>query len=77
MKAHARPLSSDWHRVGSGLAVRFSMASEGELQAEWLPRKPRNRREFLRVQDRYRIARDAFATALAQERGYNIIVLEI
>jgi len=31
--------STDWHRVGSGLSVRF-FGHSGRIVAQWLPRKP-------------------------------------
>ena len=72
--AHPSAISSDWHRVGAGLSVRFSLRAE-QLDAEWRTRPP-TKREWKRVLERYRAARDAFAAYMAARRGVRIVVLE-
>ncbi|MBK7261709.1 MAG: hypothetical protein IPI03_07385 [Rubrivivax sp.] len=74
MRAADLRLNGDWHRVGAGLAVRFAMA-EGRIDAEWRPRQP-TRREFRRVLDRYRDARNVFLCELAQRTGEAVMCME-
>lgn len=69
-----RNVRSDWHRVGAGLSVRFSLATD-RLDAEWLPRAP-TKRELKRVIGRYRIARHAFLTTVAGEIGGTVVCIE-
>lgn len=71
----ATQMQTDWHRVGAGLAVRFTMAGE-RFDAEWKPRPP-TRREMRRVIDRYRGARDLFLAHVGQQRGAPVLVLEM
>ena len=73
---NAAHVASDWHRVGAGLAVRFSMRGN-RFEAEWLTRPP-TKREWKRVNERYRRARQAFLEPLVAERGGRaVLVLEV
>lgn len=76
MSAAAIKLGSDWHRVGAGLSVRFSLTGDGGMDAEWVPRLP-TRREFRRIERAYRTARDKFLQELAERRGATILCLEL
>lgn len=69
-------LASDWHRVGAGLSVRFTLRNEHQLDAEWLTRPP-TRREKKRVFERYRQARDAYAAEIHRRTGLRVMVLEL
>jgi hypothetical protein len=69
------PLRSDWHRMGAGLSVRFELAG-GAFSAGWSPRVP-TRREFRRMVDRYRNARNLFIAHIAARGGASIAVLEM
>ncbi len=68
-------LGSDLHRLGAGFTVRFT-ASGARLAVEWTPRLP-TRREFRRLQARYRSARDAFVGELAVREGGVALLLEL
>lgn len=68
-------LVSDWHRLGAGLSVRFTLRGE-RIEAEWRPRLP-TKREQRRILDRYRAARDAFLAAYGREIGGRVAVLEV
>lgn len=68
-------LVSDWHRVGAGLSVRFSLRGE-MLQAEWRTRPP-TKREWRRVMVRYRQARGSFVAAVEKSTGRTATVLEV
>lgn len=68
------PLRSDWHRVGAGFSVRFAFSGE-RFDAQWRPRLP-TRREFERVADRYRDARQEFVAEIARHAGGIVMVLE-
>ncbi len=68
--------ASDWHRVGAGLSVRFTLRNEHQIDAEWLTRPP-TRREKKRVFERYRQARDAYATEIHRRTGLRVMVLEL
>lgn len=68
-------LASDWHRLGAGLSVRFTLRGE-RIEAEWRPRLP-TKREQRRILDRYRAARDAFLAAYGREIGGRVAVLEV
>lgn len=71
------PLASDWHRVGAGLSVRFSFKPTAlQLGAEWNPRPP-TRREWKRVIERYRSARDKFLGVVAGQLGGAIACVEV
>ena len=67
MSVNTAALASDWHRVGAGLSVRFEYRGE-RLNAEWQPRLP-TKREWKRVLDRYRAARQQFLHRLAESAG--------
>lgn len=73
--ARPRAISSDWHRVGAGLSVRFSHKGDERLDAEWTPRVP-TKREWKRIMDRYCGARNKFAQFLAKQRGVSVLILE-
>jgi len=66
---------SDWHRVGAGLSVRFTMTAK-RLDAEWGPRLP-TKREMKRVIERYRAARNQFLAAVGARMGGPVICLEV
>ncbi|HMM83913.1 hypothetical protein [Azohydromonas sp.] len=68
------PLRSDWHRMGAGLSVRFELVN-GTFSAEWSPRMP-TKREFKRMVDRYRQARNLFIAQIAA-RGTSVAVVEL
>lgn len=68
--------SSDWHRVGAGLSVRFSLSPAG-VDAEWTPRCPRDKTEFFSVRAAYRVARNAYLTEIAKRMGRPLICLEV
>lgn len=68
-------LQSDWHRLGAGLSVRFSL-DPGRLDAEWRPRPP-TRRELHRVLDRYREARGVFMAEIAAQIGAEVLLVEM
>lgn len=81
MQAHTRSIGtksliSDWHRVGVGLSVRFHFC-ECQIDVEWLTRPPTGR-EIRRpkILARYRKARHAFLTAVAELTGMQIVVVE-
>jgi len=71
----ARDAVSDWHRVGAGLSVQFTLRS-GAIHCEWQPRMP-TRREMKRVIDRYRVARHVFLTEMAARCGGAVVCLEL
>ena len=66
---------SDWHRLGAGLSVRFSIDGE-RFDAEWQPRVP-TKREMRRVVARYRAARELFLAAVAQRSGGTVLCVEL
>lgn len=68
-------IQSDWHRLGAGLSVRFRLA-DGQINAEWHPRRP-TKREFKRLVDRYREARNLFLTEVGRARGVPVLCLEL
>lgn len=67
-------MQSDWHRVGAGFSVRFSLTA-GRFDAEWRPHMP-TRRTMKRVLDRYRSARDGFLAEAGRAGGGPVLVLE-
>ena len=69
-------VSSDWGIVGRGLSVRFSIAGAGTIEAEWLPRRPKDKAEFLQVRDRYRAARNEYLVELAKRTGRQMVLVE-
>lgn len=69
-KKHA----SDRHRLGGGVTVRFDL-NGGRLDAEWSPRLP-TAREFHRLIERYRAARQVFMESVAATTGGAVIVIE-
>ncbi|MCK6432043.1 MAG: hypothetical protein L6Q68_03280 [Aquabacterium sp.] len=70
-----RKLGSDWHRVGLGLSVRFSVDGDA-MGAEWRPRMP-TPRECRRTLDAYRRARNLFVAELARNLNRTILVVEL
>ena len=68
-------IRTDWYRVGGGLSVRFSLDSNC-VNAEWLPRLP-TKREFRRVEDRYRKARFQFIEEIARQIGGTVACVEV
>lgn len=68
-------IRSDWHRLGAGLSVRFELA-RGQMSGEWAPRTP-TRREWSRIEDRYRRARDAFLADVGRRLGQSVLCLEV
>ena len=73
---HELPLmQSDWHRLGAGLSVRFRLAG-GCINAEWQPRLP-TKREFKRLLDAYRAARNLFLANVGQACGASVRCLEL
>ena len=68
-------IRTDWSRVGAGLSVRFSLESN-RVNAEWLPRLP-TKREFRRVEDRYRKARFQFIEEIARQIGGTVACVEV
>ena len=68
-------MSGDWHRVGAGLSVRFTLRAS-HFEAEWRPRKP-TKREFKRILNSYRRARYLFLDELARRNGRNVLCLEL
>jgi hypothetical protein len=67
-------MTSDLHRVGAGLSVRFTFAAE-RFDAEWQPRCP-TKREWKRVIDACRAARHLFLAELARRMGRPVLVVE-
>jgi hypothetical protein len=68
-------LRSDWHRAGAGQSVRFDLRGQ-RLDAEWRPHLL-TKREWKRMIERYRIARDEFLCVMAAERFRTVLVLEV
>jgi hypothetical protein len=68
-------LRSDLHRVGAGLSVRFTF-SVGRLEAEWQPRPP-TKREWDRVIDKYRDARNVFMVEVGRQLGGTVLCVEV
>lgn len=73
--AAALNLRSDWHRLGAGLRVQFSMCN-GRFECEWQPRRP-TKREWQRLDGPYRAARDIFLRELAQRIGGQVVCVEV
>jgi hypothetical protein len=71
----ATTLRSDLHRVGSGLSVRFVFASGG-MEAEWQPRPP-TKREWTRVIESYRGARNQFMVEVGRHLGLSVLCVEV
>jgi hypothetical protein len=69
------PVRSDWHRLGAGLSVRFECADE-RMSVEWAPRTP-TKREWRRIEDRYRQVRDAFLIDWGRRLGRPVLCLEV
>lgn len=78
-RAPAKPLVSDWLRVGGGFSVRFTLRPDGSgavsLGAEWHPCVP-GPGAGLNL-DRYRAARDDFLKAVSAAIGGNAAVVEV
>ena len=68
-------LISDWHRLGAGLSVQFSLGDK-QIQCEWNPRQP-TKREFKRLLPAYREARNSFLAAYANHLGGNVLLVEV
>jgi hypothetical protein len=66
---------SDWHRVGAGLSVRLELRT-GQVHVEWMPRTP-TRKEWRRIEDRYRSARNTFLAEVARELGRDVVCIEV
>ena len=75
MSAAPVKLAGDWHRLGAGLAVRFTYGA-GRFDAEWKPRPP-TKREWKRVIDAHRVARHGFLAELGRRRGGTVLCVEV
>jgi hypothetical protein len=70
-------MASDWHRMGSGYSVAFSI-KDGSLQSTWNPGVP-SARKLRRIWDsgRYHHARHAFMLEVSARIGGDVICVDL
>ena len=70
-------MASDWHRMGSGYSVAFSIKA-GQLQTTWNPGKP-PARKLRRIVDsgKYFVARHAFLLEVSARIGGAVVCVDL
>ena len=70
-------MASDWHRMGSGYSVAFSIKA-GQLQSTWNPSIPLARKLRRIVESgKYFVARHAFMLAVSARIGGAVVCVDL
>lgn len=68
-------IRSDWHRVGAGFSVSFSLADD-HVKVAWIPESPAED-HFRMVQAGYQLARARFLQEVGRLMGCTVVCLEV
>ncbi len=68
-------IHSDWHRVGAGFSVSFSLAND-HVKVAWIPESPAQE-HFRMVQGGYQTARARFLQEVGRLMGCTVVCLEV
>lgn len=70
-------MASDWHRMGSGYSVAFSIKA-GQLQSTWSPGIPPARKLRRIVESgKYSVARHAFMLEVSARIGGTVVCVDL